>query len=60
MVGVRSVYTCDKCRKEHWSYDEARSCEIDHFVDDASARVKARIDEVFAKSKPVIAKLVRP
>jgi len=46
MVGRSVRFVCEKCRREYFGYDEARSCEIQHVVDEAVAQVTESIKKI--------------
>jgi hypothetical protein len=42
-------WECLKCRREHVSYDDARSCELGHIVDAAVAHTATKIEAAFSR-----------
>ena len=47
MVSRHSWFTCDTCSRDHATYEEARSCELDHIVDAAVERTREKISKAF-------------
>lgn len=46
MVGRSVRFVCEKCRREYFRYDDARSCEIQHVVDEAVEHVTESIRKI--------------
>lgn len=49
MVALIKYYACDRCGKQHPTYDDARDCELGHITDKAIEGFKRDLANIFPR-----------
>lgn len=52
MVDVVRMFRCHDCKREHFTYEEARSCETGHIALRGIEDFEARLRKIFSKDAP--------